>query len=354
MAVSHESPVCLAVLNPKGRDPSLDYSNGPDRHEPGVHPPINYHAFAAATFGAFFDSTSGVIKERERFQAVLVLIRRRCWISLAAVQKLKEAGLTVIVAWKECGDQQNSQQLQRRRAQKAYGKILSLCDGVISPTSSAPPRVGEIGEAAFRQKARLLPTPYPLEYHAWDFSKATSDRQGVMIGTREFGTSIRNHRQAVERMAAIARELDIPRVTVINSEKRKGLAQLRSLAERFPPKCLNIVERPLPYPEYLALLSDHRVVYQMDHSNVPGQVAGDCLLARSLCAGGNSTVERIAFSDLSDHGARSQADVTESLAQILASDEAYELAVARSQQTAAKRLSYTAIANQLGEWNILE
>jgi hypothetical protein len=51
--VDGEPPVCLAVLNPKGRDPYLDYSRGPDSYQRGVHAPINFHAYAAATNGAF-------------------------------------------------------------------------------------------------------------------------------------------------------------------------------------------------------------------------------------------------------------------------------------------------------------
>ena len=48
MAIQYESPVCLAVLNPKGRDPYLDYSRGPDSYQRGIHAPMNFHAYAAA------------------------------------------------------------------------------------------------------------------------------------------------------------------------------------------------------------------------------------------------------------------------------------------------------------------
>ena len=57
MAVHYESPVHLAVLNPKGRDPHIDYRNGPESFNSEVHAPINFHAYAASTMGAFFDST---------------------------------------------------------------------------------------------------------------------------------------------------------------------------------------------------------------------------------------------------------------------------------------------------------
>ena len=102
MAGPNENTVRLAVLNPKGRDPYLEYRTGPGSFSPDIHAPINFHAYAACTGGAFFDSTEHLIAERDRFDAALVLIRRRCWITLAAVEKLKRAGIKTVVAWKEC------------------------------------------------------------------------------------------------------------------------------------------------------------------------------------------------------------------------------------------------------------
>ena len=107
--------ICLAVLNPKGRDKFVDFAGGPGDYRPGVHPPINYHSYAAATRGAFFDSTESVLKNRDRFDAVLVLIRHRVGISLEAIRKLKTENLTVLAAWKECGPYQITEQLSSSR-----------------------------------------------------------------------------------------------------------------------------------------------------------------------------------------------------------------------------------------------
>ncbi|MEM7603616.1 MAG: hypothetical protein AAF357_19665, partial [Verrucomicrobiota bacterium] len=91
MTDSDSSPVSLAVLNPRGRDPFLDFAELPTEPVAGVHAPINFHAYAAATGGAFFDSTTELINQRNRFGAVLVLIRKRAWITLEAVRELKAA-----------------------------------------------------------------------------------------------------------------------------------------------------------------------------------------------------------------------------------------------------------------------
>ena len=354
MAIHYESPVCLAVLNPGGRDPFLDYAGGPGGYQKGVHAPVNFHAYAAATRGAFFDSTGEFLRSRDRFDAVLVLIRRRTWITLAAVQKLKNAGVTVLVAWKECSNDQISRQLQTVPAIRAYGEILELADGILSPTLAWPPRLGKIDQDSFSRKLKFIPTPYPLDFPFWDFSTPFNERSGILIGTREFGTDSRNHIQALARAASLAHEFDIPRVSVINSDKGKGLRLLRELALSFPAGCLTIHERPLPYLDYMKLVSSHRVTYQMDRGTVPGQVAGDCILARTICAGGSSTIEKLVFKEFSDDGTLQQREGCNKIALMLQDDNAYADEVAKSQEIATRLLSFQSVARQLGDWQILK
>lgn len=353
MAILYPSPVCLAVLNPKGRDPYLDYTRGAEKFDSHIHAPINFHAFAAATYGAFFDSSDEVIAQRDRFDAVLVLIRRRTWITLAAVHKLKKAGLRVIVAWKECSHNQISRQLNSPRALRAYGEILVACDGILSPTLAWPPRVGPIRQDEFWKKLKFIPTPYPTDLPAWDFSTPLGARSGILIGTREFKTEARNHIHAVARAASLAHEFEIPRVTVINSDKRNGLVILREMEKSFPPGCLDIVEKTLPYPDYMNLLSSHRFVYQMDRSTVPGQVAGDCLLARTICAGGSSTIEKMAFPEFSDDGTIRMKSVFDRIEHILHDDDEYLRAIDKSQRIASRSLCFQSAAKQLGEWHLV-
>ncbi|MAS95959.1 MAG: hypothetical protein CMO55_22370 [Verrucomicrobiales bacterium] len=354
MAILYESPLCLAVLNPKGRDPFLDYKDGPHRYTPGIHAPVNFHAYAASTYGAFFDSTEEVIDSRNRFDAVLVLIRRRTWITLEAVEILKEAGIKVLVAWKECSHNQITGQLRSRRAVAAYGRILEMADGIVSPTLAWPPRCGAIGQNEFWTKLKFLPTPYPLEFDSWDFSIPIQDRLGLMIGTREFKTESRNHIHALARAASLAHEFNIPRVTVINSERKKGMSMLREVEKSFPRGCLQIIEERLPYLEYMGLISNHRLIYQMDRSTVPGQVAGDCLLARTICAGGSSTIEKMAYPTFSDDGTIRMKNVFERISQILFDDDAYRAAILKSQKVARQSLSFESAARELGDWSILQ
>lgn len=353
MAILYESPVRLAVLNPKGRDPYLDYSGGAEKYERGIHAPINFHAYAAATYGAFLDSTEEVIAKRDIFTAVLVLIRRRTWVTLDAVKRLKKAGLRVIVAWKECSHNQISRQLRIPKALRAYGEILVECDGILSPTLAWPPRVGPIRQEDFWRKLKFIPTPYPTDLPSWNFSAPIEDRCGILIGTREFKTEARNHIHAIARAASLAHEFEIPRVTVINSDRGRGMRILRELEKSFPPGCLQIFEKPLPYPDYMRLLSSHRFIYQMDRSTVPGQVGGDCLLGRTICAGGSSTIEKMAFPEFSDDGTIRMKSVFDRIEHILHDDDEYQRAIEKSQRIAARSLSFQSAANQFGDWHLV-
>lgn len=343
------SPVSLAVLNPGGRDPFLDYREIPSQPVNGVHAPVNFHAYAAATGGAFFDSTDDVIAQSERFDAVIVLIRKRAWISLKAVEALKQAGLPVIVSWKECSEAQIRKQLRSLRARRAYGKIIALADGILSPTFRAPARPSGCGTDDFAAKLRFIPTPYPLELPGWDFSIPLGERSGIFVGTREFGTESRNHLRAIKELAAISRKAPVPRVTVVNTEGSRGLKQLHKLSRLFPEGTFQVIESALPYPEYMQLLASHRVVFQRDLSGVPGQVAGDCLLAHTICAGGNSAIEQLTFPLLAD-GAD---DEEKTLLSVLTSDESYSQFIENSRTIAAEKISFSAVAKAFAEWDVL-
>ncbi|PYK07829.1 MAG: hypothetical protein DME61_11845, partial [Verrucomicrobia bacterium] len=52
----------LTVLNPGGRDQEQQFHKLPGPGE-GAHPPINFHAFAACTLGAFHRDARRAIAE---------------------------------------------------------------------------------------------------------------------------------------------------------------------------------------------------------------------------------------------------------------------------------------------------
>src|SRR5678815_1794931 len=76
-------------------------------------------------------------------------------------------------------------------------------------------------------------------------------------------------------------------VTVVNLD---GYKARRLLAElKFPEGKLHVIEKWKSYPDYLRDVARHKIVLQLDRSHVPGQVAGDALLCRIPCVGGDGT-----------------------------------------------------------------
>src|SRR3954462_12799113 len=97
----------LTVLNPGGRDAEQQFESLPAPGE-GAHSPINFHAFAACTFGAFHRETRRAVGERT---PVLLLLRSDFRASERALIHLKKEGRAVAVSLKETGLHQIAQQL---------------------------------------------------------------------------------------------------------------------------------------------------------------------------------------------------------------------------------------------------
>src|SRR5262245_31374478 len=108
MAANSPENFRLTVLNPGGHDSEqqFDSVSGPGE---GPHSPINFHAFAACSLGAFHRNTRGAIAENT---PVLLLLRSDFRASERALTDLKKEGRTVAVSLKETGLQQIAEQLR--------------------------------------------------------------------------------------------------------------------------------------------------------------------------------------------------------------------------------------------------
>jgi len=322
----------FSVLNPGGRDPERVFSDGPGNPGDPGHPPVNYHAYAACRRGGFYRDEKSVPAG-----AVLVLLRKRnLRRALAAVTSLRKRGCRAFVSCKESGSHQVADLLGDVSRWELFREICSAADGAISST----PELVPLYRAAGAPRAEFVPTPYPVEFPAWDFGQTLDKRRGIFVGTREFSTPSRNHLAAVVLADEISRDLSCP-LAVVNSEGRPGAMILKSLQQRNP--LLHILDS-LPYPDYLRVMARHRIVWQLDASAVPGQVAGDALLCRMPCVGGNGAVERIAHEEFFDAGRDELAARARDLLQI---DEAWHAAVHRAGARALEMLSFRAGADAL-------
>lgn len=320
----------FAVLNPGGRDKAREFPAGAGLPEDPGHPPVNYHAYAACCQGGYYRSVEEVPEEAG---AVLVLLRQKGLSrALAAISQLRRPDRKIWISWKESGLHQVSEALGDARRLGTFQEICREADGFLSST----PELESLYRQAGCREGMFIPTPYPIEELEWDFSVPAVQRVGIFIGTREFDVPSRNHLLAV----ATACTLNVP-VTVLNPD---GSAEERLLRAISPE--IQIVQGPLPYPEYLRLMATHRVVFQLDRSAVPGQVAGDALLCRLPCVGGDGAIERSAFPESCGFG-RDVGSLTEIARRLLRDDNAYHHVVMNAEAAAAKALAFSVIAEQL-------
>jgi hypothetical protein len=331
----------LTVLNPGGHDREQFFPDGAGEAG-GEHAPVNFHAFAACTYGSFQRETGRAVTESV---PVLLLLRGDFRASQRALVALKKQKRTVAVSWKETGLHQIAQQLRDAGKLRRFKTILEMADGCLGTT----PEAAEIFRS-FRngdeKRVAFIPTPYPVDDTRWDFSRSHEERAGIFVGTREWNVPSRNHLAAL----LLARELSArtqERVTVFNGDGRSGAKLLSALD--FPSGVLRVIDRRLAYPDYLRNVSRHKLVFQLDTSFVPGQVAGDALLCRMPCVGGNGAIDRIAFAETCGLG-RPLSELREIAKRLLQDESFYEQIVTASHKRAREQCGFEVIANRLQEF----
>jgi hypothetical protein len=342
MAADSPENFRLTVLNPGGRDPEQQFQSVPAPGE-GAHPPINFHAFAASTSGAFHRYARRAIAETT---PVLLLLRSDFRASERALADLKREGLTVAVSLKETGLHQIAQQLRDPAKLSRFIKIVTQADACIATTPEAAEIYQRVRSKYDPATAAFIPTPYPMEDQRWDFSVPSNEQSGIFIGTREWDIPSRNHFAALLIARQLCEATGEP-ATVVNLDGYKGRRLLGEL--NFPKGKLRLIEKWKGYPDYLRDVARHKIVLQLDRSHVPGQVAGDALLCRIPCVGGDGAIERIAFSKTCGEG-RTINEIASMALDLLKNSELREAVVAESQERAQDRLSFEAVRSQLAKF----
>ena len=351
MAANGPENFRLTVLNPGGRDPDQQFHSVPGPGE-GRHPPINFHAFAACTLGAFHRDTRRALAEKT---PVLLLLRSDFRASERALAELKKAGRAVAVSLKETGLHQIAQQLRDPAKLSRFTKIVTQADGCIATTPEAAQiyqRVRSEGDPMETRRPRraatvaFIPTPYPIEHQGWVFSTPANERSGIFIGTREWDVPSRNHFAALLVARQLCETTGEP-VTVVNLDGYKGQRLFGEI--KFPDGKLRLIEKWKYYPDYLRDVARHKIVLQFDRSHVPGQVAGDALLCRIPCVGGDGAIERIAFSKICGEG-RTISEIASITFNLLKNADLRQAIVSESQEHARECLSFQVVRSQLAKF----
>ncbi len=316
----------LALLNPGGRDHEQHFAENRSATA-NEHAPVNFHAYAACTHGA-------VVRETKRAIAtewpVLLLLRGDFRASERALAELKKSKRKTVVALKETGAHQIAQQLSDPARFARLLKIVHEANGGIAST----PEAADFFRLFRDNGIEFVPTPYPIEDENWNW--AMENRSGIFVGTREFAVPSRNHLAALVAAKRLSDATKEP-VTVFNFDRRRGAKLISEIGFRK----IRVHEKRMGYRAYLGEVARHKIIFQLDRSRVPGQVAGDALLCRSVCVGGDGAIERIAFSETCGEK-RSDAELVE-IAQRLLTNENERRAVAeRATKIAKEKLSFRA------------
>jgi hypothetical protein len=343
----------LVVIASSGRDREKCFPHGAGSLLDTGHLPVNFHAFAACTYGRYCSS----LPERFDEDAVLLLIGRDMSRSEKVLRELKQRGKIVVISIKETGSQQIAASFQDPKNLESFSRLCQVADGALATTYDSIP----LYSIASRRDIPVLflPPPYPIE--EWNLSSEKKEsRSGIFLGTRQLYMASRLHPQAV-MIATWLAELESERLTII-SGRGSNLPPFRKLLSKWTDPSLswhqrvtsqgagiNIIARQLPPAEYLHLMASHRIVFQLDSSSVPGQVAGDALLCRIPCAGGDGTAERLIFPDLCGYGRTTGEIIT--LAKRLLSDDGFaDEQVQKALQIASDRMCFSSARRELASF----
>jgi hypothetical protein len=326
-----ERDLRLTVLNPGGRDLEQDFSSGASTPNDDEHAPVNFHGYAACSHGVFQREVARAINAG---QPVLLLLRGDFKETQRALVELKKRGLPVAVSFKETGLHQIARQLSDPKRAERFRMIIETADARLAATPDAVSFYGK--------DARFIPTPYPITDLRWDFSRPLHERRGIFVGTREWDVPSRNHLGAL----LLALRFGEP-VTTFDEDPVRSRKVLSALGRSID--ALRILHRRLPYRAYLAEIAQHKIVLQADKSAVPGQVAGDALLCRLPCVGGDGAIDRLAFPRTCGHG-RSLDELKEIVGRLFGDEKFYKEIVAESQQLAREQVSFEIVARQLAEF----
>lgn len=340
MAQNDPSHFRLTVLDPGGRDLEQHFPDGAgETAQP--HPPTNFHAYAACTRGGFHREIRRALAEAT---PVLLLLRGDFSASERALAALQKEGRVVAVSLKETGLHQIADQLREPARLARFVRLVSRADGCIAPTPEAADFYRALRGAPDR--VAFIPTPYPVDDRRWDFSRSIDERSGIFIGTREWNVLSRNHLGALFLARRLSEQTG-ERVTVFNFDRRRGARLISGIG--LASEKLRVLDRKLSYPNYLREIARHKIVLQLDTSFVPGQVAGDALLCRVPCVGGNGAIDRLAFPG-SCGFTRSIDDIAKIALRLLTDRAHYQESVASMETVASQGLTFKVVAKQLEDF----
>ncbi len=326
----------LFVFHPGSRMPEQDFSDFAGSPSPTKLPPLGDLGFAACTGGAFVRKASSIPANEKR---VLLLLDENLKRGRQAAIDLRRAGKTVIVAF---ANSSASALTQILRSPGSLGLLHEICNrahAAITPARDLEPVFRACGMLYVES---ILP-PIPVEQSDWNFSIRPETRTGIFLGSWDWVNPSKNHRLALLGLREVASQMYEP-VTVFNLDGWWGRRWLRQL--KYPAGLLQVVERRLPYADYLRIMARNKLVFQLDSGASVGRIAVDALLARIPCVGGNGSLDRLLFPELCERGATAS-ELLQTVSRILDHGHERDMAVDQALEIARPLLSFEKVEQTL-------
>lgn len=326
----------LCVLQPGSREPEQQFPNYAGSPDPSLPPPLGYRGLAACTGGAVYRDDARIPSDERR---VLLVLNRNLKACRQTVINLRRAGKTIVLALEKTGSFEINQWLRSPSDLTVLREICARAHAGLAITADIEP----VLRAGGLLYVETIPQPLPVDVPEWDFSEPAENRHGILLGTWDWQNPLKRHLEALLSLRDVAGQMYEP-VTVFNLDGWRGRRWLRQLD--YPPGLLRVIERRLPYVEYLKKMASHKLVFQLDSSGGPGRVAGDALLCRIPCVGGTGATERIAFPELCGHGVNTP-DLALTASRLLDHSHDREMAVESALNLAGQRISFNAVQQSL-------
>jgi hypothetical protein len=326
----------LFVLHPGSPLPEQDFGNSLGQPAALKVPPVGDAGFAACTGGAFVRKATSIPESEKR---VLLLLDEDLKKARQATIDLRRAGKTIVLAFANASAQGIHTILKKPGSLALLQETCNRAHAAIATSREVEPVFRACGMLYVES---ILP-PLPLEETAWDVSIAPELRTGIFLGSWDWTNPSRNHRLALLGLREVASQMYEP-VTVFNLDGWWGRRWLRQL--QYPSGLLQVVERRLPYVDYLRILAKHKVVFHLDSSGAVGRIAADALLARIPCIGGNGSMDRLLFPELCERG-NSSGELLQTLARVLDHGHERDEAVDRALEIARPLLSMEKVEQTL-------
>lgn len=326
----------LCVLQPNCREPQQRFPDFAGKPDPQALPPLGYRGFAACTGGGFYTKDSAIPADERR---VLLVLNRNLKDCRQTVINLRRAGKTIILAWEESAGFAVERILRSPSDLALLREICARAHGALAVS----PELEPVFRGAGILHVENIPMPLPVESSEWDCSIRPEERQGIFLGTWDYETSSKRHLSALMGLRDVVSQMYEP-LTVFNLDGWRGRRWLRQLG--YPQGLLRVIERRVPHVDYLRKMASHKLVFQLDVGNGSGRVAGDALLCRIPCVGGNGVTERLIFPDFTSQHT-SAPDLLYAVGRLLDHGHDRESAVERAMEVAKQRLSFEVIQQSL-------